>query len=156
MFVFVSITVFVFISRLYVRASQLGLGCHQYVSLTHPCAQLTQHPSSFSSSSSSSSSLGPGHPSAGWALVDRREGTVLMGKLLTLHFVPAALCSEGKQLLFHDLTSPNASHHSNRKMKIETPLVRPGAKVKRITLLHLSWILVVFLWFPKLSSGQYV
>ena len=37
-FIFAFVFVFVFISRLYVRGSQLGLACHQYVSLTHPCA----------------------------------------------------------------------------------------------------------------------
>ena len=44
------------------------------------------------------SSLGPGQPSASWAKVDRREGTVLMGKLLT----PATLSSVGSQLVNDD------------------------------------------------------
>ena len=34
-------------------------------------------------------------PSAGWAKVDRWEGTVLMGTLLTPRFAPTALSSEG-------------------------------------------------------------
>ena len=45
--------------------------------------------------SSSSSSLGPGRPLAGWAKVDRWEGKVLTGKLLTPCFAPAALSLEG-------------------------------------------------------------
>ena len=52
------------------------------------------HHSSSSPSSSSLSSLGPGRPSAGWALVDCREGTVLMVKLLTPRFAPTVLSSE--------------------------------------------------------------
>ena len=34
--------------------------------------------------------------------MDRREGTFLMGKLLTPHFAPAALSSEGSQLVHDD------------------------------------------------------
>ena len=37
---------------------------------------------------SSLSKLGPGRHSAGWAYLDRQEGTVLMDKLLTPRFAP--------------------------------------------------------------------
>ena len=44
-------------------------------------------------------SIGSGRPSAGWAKVDRREGTFLTGKLLTPKFAPTALSSEENNYL---------------------------------------------------------
>ena len=42
-------------------------------------------------------------PKAGWAQVDRPEGTVLMGTLLTPRFAPSALSSKGTDCFTEDL-----------------------------------------------------
>ena len=39
--------------------------------------------------------LGRGRPSAGWAKVDRKEGTVLKSEFFTICFAPSALSSGG-------------------------------------------------------------